>query len=140
MIFWIIVILLAVHIAAAFFMSPPTAWANWFFDKFATHPKLRPDDVTDVFVGEERLGPADRASFIEDFNGANFLYEGGVIPQWEEQPVDVKIVQGKATFLFKMYLYGDEMVEVVRYRKKKYTPYRVRSGRLEQFLRSYRAA
>ncbi|GMA61475.1 YfmQ family protein [Alicyclobacillus fastidiosus] len=118
MIFWIIVILLAVHIVLAFFMTPPTAWANWFFDQFSTHPKLRPNHVSDVFINEERLAPADRESFIEDFNGANFLYEGGIIPQFKEQPVVVKIIQGKTTFLLNMYLYGDEMVEVVRYRKK----------------------
>ncbi|MFD1674388.1 YfmQ family protein [Alicyclobacillus fodiniaquatilis] len=137
MVFWIIMILLALHIVGAFFMTPPTSWADKFFNTFAKHPKLKNENVSSIMVNGVQLSQDRKEQFVAEFNEANFLYDGGIIHEQSRNPIMVEIKQAKSLFSFKMYLYGDGMVEIIRYKKNKYMPYRVRSQALEQELLSY---
>ncbi|GEO24304.1 hypothetical protein AAC03nite_00890 [Alicyclobacillus acidoterrestris] len=137
MVFWIIMILLALHIIGAFFMSPPTAWADKFFNMFATHPKLKRDLVQSIKVNEIALEGEQLSKFVDAFQAANFLYEGGLIHGHDQNPITIQIVQAKDTFRFHAYLYGDGMVEMIRIKKNKHIPYRLRSTDLESELLSY---
>ncbi|MCF8565488.1 YfmQ family protein [Alicyclobacillus tolerans] len=118
----------------SFFLSPPTVWVDKFVESLAIHPKLSNPEITSINVyGKELLG-RERDRFILAFNNANFLYRYGMVPVLNQNPIMVKVKQGKKTYEFKMYLYGNHMIEIIRYKKKKRIPYRVSSQVLEEIL------
>lgn len=137
MIFWLLIVLLALHIVGAFFMTPPTALSDKFFNSFSRHPRLREEAVSSAQVNGKPLRDDEKAQLIQAMNTANFLFEGGLVQEQNVNPITVQITQRKAHFTFKMYLYGDQMIEVIRYKGKKYAPYRLRSQELESFLLSH---
>ncbi|GMA64869.1 hypothetical protein GCM10025859_53090 [Alicyclobacillus fastidiosus] len=103
---------------------------------FATHPRLKDENISEITVHDVALRGERKAEFVEAFNNANFLYDGGVIKDLSENPIRVRFTQGRTSFAFEMYLYGEQMIEIVRIKNKKYLPYRVRSASLENFLMS----
>ncbi|GMA64563.1 hypothetical protein NZD89_04355 [Alicyclobacillus fastidiosus] len=135
MIFWIIG--MALVIILAFFLSPPTAWANKFFNQFELHPNLRVDAISNVTIGGQPVSTEAVVQFVKAFNEANFLYEFGFNPQLSTHPISIKVVQGKVTYVYDFFLYGDGMVQAVKYKNKRSTAYRLKSYALEAFLKRF---
>lgn len=87
-----------------------------------------------VYVYGVELRGEERDRFVREFNHANYLYQYGVVPELSKHPIVVNIKQGRKKYEFKMYLYGDQMIEMIRVKKRKTIPYRVRSKELAELL------
>lgn len=120
----------------AFLLSPPTKWTNKLVDSFAIHPKLNNPEISSLNVYGMELQGRDRDRFILAFNNADFLFQYGMIPSLNRNPIMVKVKQGRTVYEFKIYLYGDHMIQIIRYKRKKRIPYRVTSQALEEVLES----
>jgi hypothetical protein len=136
---WVFIITFVVHIIIAFFMSPPTFLADKFFSKFELHPKLDGEKVSFISINGVEINGEDKERFIQEFNEANFLFNGGFQPELDQNPILVQIQQGKQQYTMSMYIYGDQ-IEILRHKKKKYVPYRIQAPRLLQRLLSLREA
>ncbi|MFB5189767.1 YfmQ family protein [Alicyclobacillus fastidiosus] len=135
MIFWIIG--MAFVIIIAFFLSPPTAWANKFFDRLQLHPTFRLDRISNVTFNGQSVPPDVVNRFVQTFNEANFLYEFGYNPRLSTRPISVTVVQGKVEYVYDFFLYGDGMVQAVKHKNQKSAPYRLKSYTLEATLKSF---
>ncbi|WP_306307180.1 YfmQ family protein [Alicyclobacillus acidiphilus] len=131
---WLVLVSAVCVPLLAFFLSPPTAWVNRVIDSFALHPKLNNPEISSVNVYGLELRGRERDRFVIAFNNAEFLFEYGMIPSLNKYPIMMKIKQGKKTYEFKAYLYGNHMIQMIRYKKKKRIPYRITSQALEEFL------
>lgn len=109
---------------------------NKLISRFEIHPKLENPLITSVNVYGTELRGRDRDRFIVAFNNADFLFEYGMIPSLNKNPIFIRIKQGKRMYELTAYLYGDGMIQLVRYKRKRQVTYRVSSEILELVLQS----
>lgn len=133
---WLVFALAVFIPMTAILMSPPTIWTNKVLDALSVHPRLRNPHISTVFVYGVQLEGADRDRFVREFNNANYLFDHGIIPELSKNPIVVIVKQGKKKYEFKMYLYGDHMIEMIRYKNRKMVPYRISSPGLVDLLQS----
>ena len=133
---WVVYAAAVVFPILAFAVTPPSIWVNRLISSLSIHPTFDVSRVTSVNVYGTELRGRDRDRFLHAFNQADFLFERGMIPELNYNPIFIRVKEGKRMFEFTAYLYGDGMVQMVRHKRKKNVPYRVSSQQLELVLQS----
>ncbi|MCM3638873.1 YfmQ family protein [Sporosarcina luteola] len=123
-----------------FITSPTSALVGWFLNKFTTHPKLDPNDITITFNGTH-LEKEEKNRFSEYYNEAQYVKRNHIFPGTEKSflypetaviPYVINIKSRKKEMNFFLYHYDDH-VDVVKQWKKKVTSFSLSSKHLQNF-------